>query len=158
MEFRKVDQDNIWKIIKLSVKNEQEGFVASNTESILEAYTLVESDYKAYPFGIYENGNLVGFIMFGYGFSDEEDAPKINNPNYSIWRLMIDEKYQGQGLGRKVVEAAITYLRTDPYGKADYCWLSYEPENKLARYLYHSLGFEENGEMCDDEIVAVLKL
>jgi len=158
MEFRKVDEDNIWKITKLSVKNEQESFVASNTESILEAYTLVESDYKAYPFGIYENENLVGFIMFGYGFSDEEDAPKISNHNYSIWHLMIDEKYQGQGLGKKAVETAITYLRTGPYGKADYCWLSYEPENKLARYLYHSLGFEENGEMCDDEIVAVLKL
>jgi len=158
MEFRKVDADNIWKIIKLSVKKNQEGFVASNTQSVLEAYTMIESDYKAYPFGIYESGNLVGFMMFGYGYSDEEDAPKISNNNYSIWRLMIDEKFQGQGLGKKAVETAITYFKTWPYGRADYCWLSYEPENELARYLYQSLGFEESGEMCDDEIVAVLKL
>jgi diamine N-acetyltransferase len=159
MEFRKVDADNIWKIIKLSVKKEQEDFVATNTESVLEAYTMMESDYKTYPLGIYEGGKLVGFIMFGYGISEEEEeAPKISNHNYSIWRLMIDEKYQGQGLGKKAVETAITYFKTWPYGKAEYCWLSYEPENELARNLYHSLGFEESGEMCEDEIIAVLKL
>ena len=158
MEFRKVDAENIWAIVKLSVQIEQENFVASNTKSILEAYTTIESDYKAYPFGVYEGEKLVGFIMFGYGFSDEEDAPKIGNHNYSIWRLMIDKKYQGQGLGKKAVETAITFVKTGPYGKADYCWLSYEPENELARYLYHSLGFEESGEMCEDEIIAVMKL
>ena len=158
MEFRKVCEDNIWKIIKLSVKKEQENFVASNTESILEAYTTLELNYKAYPFGIYEDGELVGFIMFGYGVSDEDDAPTVANHNYSIWRLMIDEKYQGQGLGKKAVIKAITYLRTSPYGKAEYCWLSYEPENKLARNIYKSLGFNESGEMCDDEIIAVIKL
>ena len=38
------------------------------------------------------------------------------------------------------------------------CSLSYEPENAVARELYRSLGFIENGEMDGDEIVAVLKL
>ena len=38
MELRKVDSENIWKIVKLSVFDEQKGFVATNTESILEAY------------------------------------------------------------------------------------------------------------------------
>lgn len=158
MEFRKVDADNIWDIVKLAVKKEQDEFVASNTESILEAYTTLELEYKAYPFGIYEDEKLVGFIMFGYGVSDEKDAPKIVDHNYSIWRLMIDKKYQGQGLGKKAVETAVTYLRTWPHGKADWCWLSYEPENAPARNLYHALGFEESGEMCEDEIIAVLKL
>lgn len=52
--------------------------------------------------------------------SDDEDSPKIADNNYSIWRLMIDEKYQGRGLGKKAVETAIAYLKTEPYGKADY--------------------------------------
>ena len=51
-----------------------------------------------------------------------------------------------------------TFIRTFPCGKADYCALSYEPENEVAAKLYHSMGFVENGEMDDDEIVAVLKL
>jgi len=42
--------------------------------------------------------------------------------------------------------------------KAEYCWLSYEPDNDVARQLYRSFGFEETGEMDGDEIVAVLKL
>ena len=33
-----------------------------------------------------------------------------------------------------------------------------EPENEVAKKLYRSFGFEENGEMDGDEIVAVLKL
>ena len=33
-----------------------------------------------------------------------------------------------------------------------------EPENEVAKKLYASFGFTETGEMCDDEIVAVLKL
>ena len=37
-------------------------------------------------------------------------------------------------------------------------WLSYEPENEVARKLYASCGFVENGEMDGDEIVAVIKL
>ena len=38
MQLRKIDRTNIWKIVKLSVEKEQEDFVATNTESILEAY------------------------------------------------------------------------------------------------------------------------
>ena len=78
--------------------------------------------------------------------------------NYSIWRLMIDRRYQGRGLGRRAMEEALRYIRTWPCGRADACWLSYEPENTGARDLYGSLGFRENGEMDEGEIVAVLPL
>jgi len=53
---------------------------------------------------------------------------------------------------------AFDFIRTWPCGKAEYCSLSCEPENEVARGLYRSLGFMENGEMDGDEIVAVLKL
>jgi len=51
-------------------------------------------------------------------------------------------------------------VRTGPCGKSDYCWLSYEPENEVARKLYLSCGFEERMDLCreDEEIPAVLKL
>ncbi len=42
--------------------------------------------------------------------------------------------------------------------KAEYCWLSYEPENDIAKHLYHSFGFEETGDMDGKELIAVLKL
>jgi diamine N-acetyltransferase len=71
---------------------------------------------------------------------------------------MIDKRYQGRGYGREAMKLALDFIRTWPCGKAEFCWISYEPENEIARKLYASLGFEETGEMDGDEIVAVLKL
>lgn len=158
IELQKVDLNNIWKIIKLSVNNNQLNFVATNTEGILEAYTTITSGGVALPFGIYNGDTLIGFVMFGYGSSGDDDEPTIASGNYCIWRFMIDKTYQGQGLGKKALEASIEYLRSEPCGRATYCWLSYEPDNVGAKALYNSMGFFENGEMCGEEIVAIMKL
>lgn len=158
MELRKVTAENLFPIVKLSVDESQQNFVASNTESILEAYVTVTAGNVALPFGLYEDGELVGFVMFGYGCIGDEDEPLVAEGNYCIWRLMIDKRFQGQGLGKKAVAAALDYIKSWPCGKAEYCWLSYEPENTVAAGLYRSFGFVENGEMDGDEIVAVLKL
>jgi len=37
MELRNVDSKNLWEIIALTVSDEQKNFVATNTNSILEA-------------------------------------------------------------------------------------------------------------------------
>jgi diamine N-acetyltransferase len=71
---------------------------------------------------------------------------------------MIDEKYQKQGYGREALSLALAFIRTWPCGKEEYCALSCEPENEVVRKLYAFFGFAENGEIADDEIVAVLKL
>lgn len=158
IELRKVDESNIWKVVKLSVNDDQLGFVATNTESMLEAYTTVTSGGVALPFGIYNGETLVGFVMFGYGTSGDEDEPALAAGNYCMWRFMIDRAYQRQGLGKKAIQASLAYLHSEPCGPADCCWLSYEPENAVAKALYSAMGFVENGEMCGEEIVAVLRL
>ena len=71
---------------------------------------------------------------------------------------MIDKDYQNRGFARKAVQLALDYIKTFPCGEAEYCWLSYEPENKAARQLYRSFGFEETGDMDGEEVIAVLKL
>ena len=53
---------------------------------------------------------------------------------------------------------ALDFIRTYPCGSAEYCWLSYEPENDVARKLYNSFGFRETGEMDEGEVVAALRL
>ena len=67
-------------------------------------------------------------------------------------------KHQKRGFGREAIRLALAFIRTWPCGQAEYCALSCEPENEVAKKLYASFGFVENGEMDDDEIVAVLKL
>lgn len=158
IQLRKIDARNVWKILALEVQENQKTFVASNTESIVEAYCAIANGGVALPFGVYDDDTPVGFVMIGYGRDDWEDAPAIARNNYSIWRLMIDRRFQGRGYGKAALTAALEYIHTAPKGKAECCYLSYEPENTLAKRLYHSFGFQENGEMDGEEIVAVLKL
>lgn len=158
MELRKVDLSNLWELLALKVLPEQAEFVAPNDGSILEAYATIASGYVAQPFGIYVNQKPVGFVMFGYGSLGDSDDPPVAEENYCLWRFMIDQAYQGQGLGKQALALCIDYLRTFPCGPAEYCWLSYEPENQRAKALYEKAGFAENGEMCGEEIVSVLKL
>src|SRR5574344_2084388 len=160
IELVKITPTNVWKVVKLTVNDSQSDFVATNTESILEAYANISVGNVALPFAVYDNDALIGFIMFGYGSlgSEEDDAVKVSANNYCVWRIMIDKNYQGKGYGNKVMQKALEYLHTFPCGKAKYCWLSYEKENIAAAKLYKKFGFTENGEYCDDEIVAVLEL
>ena len=101
----------------------------------------------------------MGFVMVGYDKDDcWKDAPAIAEGNYNLWRLMIDENCQNRGYGRQAVELALNFIRTYPCGKANFCWLSYEPENTVAKSLYASFGFVETGEKDGEEQIAVLKL
>lgn len=160
MKLVKLSQKNIWDIVHLQVTPEQDekDFVASNVCSVIEAFAVREDGYTALPFGLYESGRPVGFLMIGYGSIGDEDEPSVAQDSYCIWRLMIDARFQGKGLGIRAMEAALDYIRTWPCGKADYCWLSYDPENTVAKTLYARMGFCENGETDGDEIVAVLPL
>lgn len=156
--LKPVDQKNVWELLRLQVAPEQRDFVATNTESIVEAYTTITAGGVALPFGIYSDETPVGFLMIGYGDIPNEENPPVSAGNYCIWRLMIDRGFQGRGLGARVVCFALEYIETLPCGPAQVCWLSYEPENTAAAALYHAFGFCETGGMDGDEIIAVRPL
>ena len=159
LRLEKINGKNVWNILKLSVNNSQREFVASNEISIIEAYTAITANGYAYPFGIYDGEIPVGFLMIGFDKDDYwEDAPDVATGNYNLWRLMIDKNYQHKGYGRQAVKLALDFIKTYPCGPAEYCWLSYEPENQIAKELYASFGFIETGDMDGEEIIAVLKL
>ena len=163
IHLEKVSIKNLEDIIDLKTAKDQENFVAENVESLAEAYTTIGTDCTAFPFGIYDDDTPVGFLMIGhneaamYDILGEKPAEALRN-GYSIWRFMIDETHQRKGYGKEAMMLALDFIRTWPCGEAEYCEISYEPENSVAREMYHAFGFEENGEMDGDEIVAVLKL
>ena len=159
LRLEKVNGKNVWELLKLTVSESQRNYVATNEISMIEAYTAISGNGYAFPFGIYNGDTPVGFLMIGFDVDDDwVDAPDIAKGNYNLWRLMIDKDYQNRGFGRKAVQLALDYIKTFPCGEAEYCWLSYEPENKAARQLYRSFGFEETGDMDGEEVIAVLKL
>lgn len=163
IHLEKINAQNVWDIVALKVSESQENFVAPNETSIIEAYTAIGTGCTAFPFGIFDDKTPVGFLMIGHNeaaFDElcEDEVPEILRNNYTVWRLMIDEKYQQKGYGREAVRLALEFIRTFPCGKAEYCVLSYEPENIIAKKLYASFGFEETGEIAGGEAIAVLKL
>ena len=159
LRLEKVNGKNVWDILKLTVEEDQKNFVANNDISIIEAYTAITANGYAFPFGIYENETPVGFLMIGFDIDDYwDDAPSIAKGNYNLWRLMIDKAYQRKGYGKEAVQLALDFIKSFPCGKAEYCWLSYEPENEAARQLYRSFGFSETGDTDGEELIAVLRL
>ena len=159
LHLEKVNGNNVWDILKLTVSEAQKNYVAANDISIIEAYTAITRNGYAFPFGIYDGDRPVGFLMIGFDVDDYwTDAPEIARGNYNLWRLMIDKAWQNRGFGREAVQLALDFIRSLPCGEAEYCWLSYEPENEAARKLYRSYGFEETGDMDGEEVIAVLRL
>ncbi len=157
MELRRITYENVDAVTSMSVRDEQQNFVAPNVASLAEAYVCVDNGYAVKAFALYEGDEPVGFVMLGLGYMGWS-APPCAEGSYCIVRFMIDQRYQGRGLGKKGMEACLEYLREKPLGSADKVWLSYEPENTAARELYHKLGFIENGEMCGEETAAVRDL
>lgn len=143
ISLKPITNDNIWKIVKLTVDDGQKNFVATNVQSIAQAYVNQET---ARPFGIYDDETPVGFFM---------GAVNREAPEYSIWRFMIDKQYQGKGYGRAAITLAIDYLKEQG---AKEIFLSYDPENAVAAKLYQSVGFVLTGEVDDGELVAKLVL
>ena len=163
IQLRKLNNRTVRDIIKLEVEDSQKDFVAPNSISIIDAYTTIGTECTAFPFGIYDDETPVGFVMIGYNDAVlyevwDAEAPEAWKNNYSIWRFMIDKQYQRKGYGRTAIKLALDFIKTWPCGKAEYCALSYEPENEVARRLYASFGFVETGEMDGNEIIAMLKL
>ncbi|MCR4711913.1 MAG: GNAT family N-acetyltransferase [Clostridia bacterium] len=118
LKLEKVNGKNVWDILSLKVAESQKEYVASNDTSIIEAYTAITGNGYAFPFGIYDNDTPVGFLMVGYDTDDYwDDAPAIANGNYNIWRLMIDERYQGRGYGREAVRLALDFVLITPLQK-----------------------------------------
>ena len=167
--LEKITYKNYIKTIwGLKVSRKQKNFVASNMCSLAEAYVATTNGSYALPFAICKNKKPIGFLMIGYSYNEDdiegEDPEFLNiiKNSYCIWRFMIDKRYQGKGYGRKAMELALDYIRTFPVGKADSCWLSYEPENLVAKKLYASFGFIELREFYKgnegEEIPAILKL
>jgi len=165
VRLEKVTWDNFVAIMNLHVNKEQRNFVARNKDSFVHAYLAITDEQKqVYTFGIYKGKKPIGFLMIGYDIGEDDGtepcADWFLRDSYYIWRFMIDKKYQGHGYGREAFQLALDFIRTFPAGEAKYCWLSYEPENEVAKKLYLSFGFEEQPEHYEEgeEMPAVLKL
>ena len=134
VHLRKVTRSNFRECMNLQVTESQEGYVATNTQSLAEAYV----DPNLFPLAVYD------FAVCGH---EQPEEPMIGFTMYEIaagvgfiMRLMIDRKHQRQGYGKATTIEIIRRLKL--YPDVEIIATSYRKENKIAAKLYRSLGFQ----------------
>jgi diamine N-acetyltransferase len=96
---------------------------------------------------VYDDERLVGFVML----YDPTLVDKADEPDFFLWRLMIDKSHQGKGHGRAAVEALVEHVRTRR-GARRLLVSHVKSADQLGRF-YRSLGFRYTGAEDDGELV-----
>ena len=146
LTLRDITKDNWQEAVKLKVAESQKNFVAPNWYSIIEV--IFEPDFESR--GIYADDTMVGYVMYGIDTEKSESA-------YWIVRLMMGEAHQNKGYGRKALAVIVTEMK-DRYDDCTAVFLSFEPENTIARDFYLSEGFVDTGRVEYGETVFRLDL
>jgi len=140
--FKEITPDILDDVLNLEVFEHQKNFVSSNIYSLAQAWAYRKT---AFPFAVYSDSTLVGFIMLGYYECKKQ---------YTLWKFMIDKKYQHRGYGREALKLAIKYLISNFHVREIFTGVVFDNTN--AKKLYSSLGFIETGEA--DEYQLEMKL
>lgn len=141
--LREITEATVNTILKLRVAPSQEQFVANNAVSLAQAHFSKYAWFRA----IYADETPVGFLML-YDNPDE--------PTYYLWRLMIGERFQHMGFGRKAIGLLVAYVKTRP--NATELLVSYVPKEGGPKAFYESLGFVHTGKEHDGELEMRLAL
>lgn len=138
-----VTKENYEAVCDLDVSKEQEDYVACNMWSLVESFYNEGHTTRA----IYVEEKPVGFFMW----------VKESDTKISIWRFMIDQAMQNQGIGREAMNLALAEIKlSQGLKQIEIC---YNPNNPVAKSFYSSFGFVETGMDEDDEdMIAVINL
>ena len=131
VELRMITPENYEGVLALRVSDAQKDFVPTVTEALAQAWVYRDT---AYPFAVYASGEPVGFIMLGY--YTEKDQ-------YTVWKFLIDSKYQRKGYGRQALALAVAWLRENFHVRE--VFLGCRRENHAAEKLYETVGFRRTG-------------
>jgi len=143
VSLREITADTVRTICDLSVMTSQKGFVAPNAVSIAQAHFSDHAWFRA----IYADDTPVGFMML-------HDEPE--KPEYYLWRMMIDARYQKMGFARRAMELLIDHVRTRP--NATELQTSVVQDEGGPQGFYEGLGFALTGDYEDKEAVMQLAL
>lgn len=140
--LREITKDNFWDCIELTVAKHQEDLIIPNAISIAQSKVQPE----CIPLGIYHYDVMVGFLMYCLDIDDQE---------YWIYRLMIDQKYQNLGYATKALEQVIELIKEDKTHNK--IFIGAHRDGEAAIHLYQNFGFKFNGQIFGHEHIMVLE-
>ena len=143
VELHEVTDDTVRAVCLLQVAPDQRLFVAPNAVSFAEAMFQPKAWFRA----VVADDVPVGFVML---------SVDTDEPEYYLWRFMIDATYQGRGYGRAAMTALVEHVRTLP--NATELLVSWVSVPGGPEPFYIELGFEPTGEINEGEVVARLRL
>jgi diamine N-acetyltransferase len=152
--LEEITDENREAVLALHVAPGQEQFVSSVRDSLAEAaeYPHAKPWYRA-VFARSEPAGPVGFVMVSWNC--EPQPPEIIGP-WFLWKLLIDERYQGRGYGTAVIRQIAELVRAEG---ATELLTSFVSGDSGPAGFYQRLGFVPTGELDDSgEIIVRLGL
>lgn len=106
---------------------------------------------------VHDGDQLVGFAMISDNIPAETLAARDDTLGpYYLWRLLVDEGFQGRGYGRATIDAVVAYLRTRP--NAEFLLTSCRAGDGSPQPFYLHYGFVTTGRVMWGEDVLRLDL
>ena len=150
LRFVEVTRDNLNRVEQLATHHSQQRFVSTVQESFTDALVPeIVDGHAVVPWlrAIEADGELVGFLML----AARTDA----HPTTFLWRLLVDARHQGRGIGTRALRLVGERLAAEGDSVLKTSWVDAPggPEG-----FYRKLGFVPTGEIDDGEIVASIPI
>ncbi len=140
VEFREITFETVRNIVALDVRPEQRIYVASNSVSLAEAHFNPGAWFRAIHLG----DEPVGFVMlFDPSRSGAISKGAFASTDIGLWRLMIDGRYQAQGIGRVALDLVRKHVRS--HSSATRLVSSFIEGEDGPEKFYLKYGFERTG-------------
>lgn len=126
----------------------QERFVSSVAESLREAAR--HPGAHALCWVVHDGDTPVVLVMIADEVDDPDDVP------HYLWKLLIDERHQGRGLGTATLDLIVVSFRGRPGVEALTAHAGHGDGSPIA--FDEPYGFERTGEVDDGEVELQLRL
>jgi diamine N-acetyltransferase len=126
-------------------------YVTGVAESLVEAAET--PDARPWYRAVHLEDEPVGFVMISDGIRVAD--PDYLGP-YFLWRLLIDQRFQGRGLGSAALSLVVRHVRTRIDARVLLTSVGQGPDSPLGFYLRQ--GFQATGQVHQGELVLELDL
>lgn len=149
MALREITDENRDAVVAIHAGPAEGRFVSSVAESIEEAAETSEGNawYRA----VYLDGEPVGLVMLSWDVTP--DPPDIIG-SWFLWKLIVDERHHGCGIGRAIIDEVVRLIRAE--GATELLTSHVIGEGGPGGF-YDRLGFVPTGEL-DSEGERILRL
>ncbi len=148
---RPVDAGNVDAVLKLQVAAGQRRFVSNVERSLAQVAYEPAGRALAMFSGEGTDAEAVGMMLL-YDMRLDKDKPAAQ---LYVWRLLVDERFQGLGYGRRAMQWVVEEARR--LGVAS-VGLSHVELDGHAGGFYEKLGFRYTGEVDEGELKMILAL